>query len=191
MWLFEFMAQSWHLLKSSDREVYGPISFDQLQAWASEAKISPLDKVSNDGKQTWHRAPMIAELQMDWLIEMPNKSLYGPTNIGTLQEFLATGEIDGHVNVINCLDGTASRLLELPFFRASPQQQRTSDTVLHGTMMPEQYHSVHAEDFYSTRNRVQWLEKQVMELQYQLGLAENQIESLKQQFIEATGKEPL
>jgi hypothetical protein len=183
------MAQAWHLLKSSDREVYGPITFDQLKSWATEAKISPLDKVSSDGKQTWQRAPMVPELQMDWLIEMPDKSLYGPTSVGTLQEFLATGEIDGHITVINCLDGTVSRMAELPFFRASPQQQRSADTVLHGSMMPAQYHGSFADE--SVKGRIQWLEKQVMELQHQLGQAEGYITSLKQQFIETTGQEPI
>jgi hypothetical protein len=182
------MTHTWHLLKSADREVYGPVSLDQLKSWAAEAKISPLDKVSADGKQTWQRAPMITELQMDWLIEMPDNSLYGPTSVGTLQEFLATGEIDGHVTIINCLDGSTTRLEELPFFKASPQQIRSAETTFHGTQMPEQSH--HGEDSAAVKHRIAWLERQVIDLQHALGVAENQIESLRQQYIEATGREP-
>jgi hypothetical protein len=185
------MSNTWHLLKSADREIYGPVALDQLRAWAAEAKISPLDKVSGDDRQTWQRAPMIPELQMDWLIEMPDSSLYGPTSVGTLQEFLATGEIDGHITLINCLDGSSSKLQDMPFFKASPQQVRSADTVLHGTLTPEQFQAANSGGDESARHRIAWLEKQVIELQHQLGLAENHIEGLRQQFIEATGQEPL
>ncbi len=183
------MAQAdWYILKAADREVHGPIPLDQLRSWASEAKISPLDKVSNDDRESWVRAPMVPELQMDWLIDMPDNTLYGPTSVGTLQEFLATGEIDEHVMVINCLDGSSGRLHEQPFYSASPQHIRSAETVLHGTQMPGYPLAVEAGSIL--RQRVQWLEKQVMELQRDLGLAEEYNASLKHQFIEATGRTP-
>ena len=97
-------GNQWYLLKASDNEVFGPAPLDQLRIWAAEAKISPMDRVSNDGRNSWQRAPTLTDLQMDWLIEMPDNFLYGPTSVGTLQEFLATGEIDENVSVINTLD---------------------------------------------------------------------------------------
>jgi hypothetical protein len=183
------MANTWHLLKAADREVYGPTSLDQLKAWAAEAKISPLDKVSSDNRSTWQRAPMVPELQMDWLVEMPDASLYGPTSVGTLQEFLATGEIDGHITVINCLTGKSSRLEHLPFFQVSPQHIRSAETVLQQSNQGAASSAVGSDD--TLRHRIQWLEKQVMDLQHQLGVAENHIESLRQQYVEATGHDPL
>jgi hypothetical protein len=183
------MATEWHLLKAADREVYGPIALDQLRAWASEAKISPLDKVSSDGRQSWVRAPMVAELQMDWLIEMPDNYLYGPTSVGTIQEFLATGEIDENVIVINCAEATAGRLSDQPFYQASPHQIRSAGTVFHGTHFPEDAAATEAAGHL--KQRVHWLEKQVMDLQRDLGTAEEYNRQLRAQFIEATGKEPL
>lgn len=184
------MAQAeWYLLKIADREVHGPVSLDQLRVWAAEAKISPLDKVSNDNRESWVRAPMVSALQMDWLIEMPDKYLYGPTSVGTLQEFLATGEIDEHVMVINCLDGTSGRLHEQPFYSASPHQIRSAQTVFQGTQMPGI--QLVSEAGAVLRQRVQWLEKQVMELQRDLGLAEEYNAMLRQQFVEATGRSPM
>lgn len=183
------MAQEWHLLKASDREVYGPVDMDQLRSWAAEAKISPLDKVSDDNRISWVRAPMIEELQMDWLIEMPDNYLYGPTNVGTIQEFLATGEIDENVMLINCLEATKARLLEQPFYQASPHQIRSADTVFHGTDMPEDAQGLEAAGLL--RQRIHWLEKQVMELQHDLGIAEEMNAGLRAQFIEATGQEPI
>jgi GYF domain 2 len=181
-------SQDWYLLKAQDREVYGPIKLDQLQVWAAEAKIAPLDKVSSDGRESWVRAPMVPELQMDWLIEMPDNYLYGPTSVGTIQEFLATGEIDGDVTVINCLEGTSSRLAEQPFFSSSPHHVRSAETMHLGTA----YHdSSEGGESSGQRLRAQRLERQVMELQRDLGIAEAYIASLRQQFIEATGREPL
>jgi len=184
------MAQpDWYLLKAENREVHGPIDLGQLRSWAAEAKISPLDKVSNDGRESWVRAPMVVELQMDWLIEMPDNYLYGPTSVGTLQEFLATGEIDEHVKVINCREGTSGQISEQPFYSASPQHMRSADTVFQGTQMPGD--PLTTEAVPMLRQRVQWLEKQVVELQRDLGLAEEYNAFLRQQFIEATGQEPL
>ena len=184
------MAQAeWYILKAADREVHGPIPLDQLRSWASEAKISPLDKVSSDNRESWVRAPMVPALQMDWLIEMPDNYLYGPTSVGTLQEFLATGEIDEHVTVINCLDGTSGRLHEQPFYSASPHQIRSAETVFHGTQMPGEVTS--GDPGSVLKQRVQWLEKQVMELQRDLAVAEDYNATLRQQFIEATGRAPM
>jgi hypothetical protein len=183
-------TQEWYLLKAQDREVYGPIKLDQLQAWAAEAKIAPLDKVSNDNRTTWSRAPMVPQLQMDWLIEMPDNYLYGPTSVGTIQEFLATGEIDGNVTIINCLEGTSTRLNEMALFSSSPHQARSADTMHQGTAMPENA-EVGDASMHHLRQRNQRLERQIMELQRDLGLAHESNASLRQQFLEATGRDPV
>ncbi len=183
------MTNEWYLLKAADKEVHGPVSLDQLRAWASEAKIAPLDKVSTDQRETWVRAPMVVALQMDWLIEMPDNYLYGPTSVGTIQEFLATGEIDENVLVINCTEGTTGRLLDQPFYQASPHHIRSAETVFHGTQLPED--TLTGEATALMRQRIHWLERQLMELQHDLGMAEAYNESLRAQFIEATGREPI
>jgi hypothetical protein len=178
-------SNQWYLLKHVDNEIFGPAPLDQLRIWAAEAKISPLDRVSNDGRKSWNRAPMITGLQMDWLIEMPDNLLYGPTSVGTLQEFLATGEIDEHVNVINTLDGTKTRISELPFFKASPQRVRGAAemTALSGD-------GSHGENNGGHRHRNAWLDKQVMDLQRDIVRLQEAYASLHQQFVETTGRDP-
>ena len=176
------MDTAWYLLKVADNEVFGPAPLDQFRVWAAEAKISPLDRVSSDDRKTWVRAPMVAGLQMDWLIEMPDNFLYGPTSVGTLQEFLATGEIDEHVTVINALDGSRSRISDLPFFKASPHRVRGA---LEGPGAAGNDSSEGA-----PKHRVAWLEKQVMELQRDISKWQEVCTSLRQQFIEVTGREP-
>jgi hypothetical protein len=177
---------NWFLLKSSDRQVFGPVDRETILGWASEAKISPLDKISKDNRRSWLRAPMVDELQMDWLIEMPDNYLYGPTNVGTIQEFLATGQIDGSVALINCRTGDESRLEDTPFFQASPHHTRSAETTFVGT----QYGQSTTHDSVLA-HRVASLEKQLVEYQLALDQWQEAYHSLRQQFIEATGREPL
>lgn len=179
---------TWHLIKAADKQEYGPITTETLMGWASEAKISPMDKLSNDGRRSWQRAPMILELQMDWLIQMPDQYLYGPTNVATIQEFLATGEIDENVVLINCVDATESRLSDQAFFGFSPRHTRSAETTLMGSQWPDlQRGSTDA----VLQQRVGLLEKQIVEYQRSLDQWETSYNSLRQQFIEATGREPL
>src|SRR6187402_2534326 len=98
-------AQTWYLMKNEDGSVFGPITFDQLHTWSTDAQVSPLDRVSNDEK-TWVKAPMIPELEMDYLIEVSPDQFYGPTTIGAVREFLEAGEINQDTMVTNCTDGT-------------------------------------------------------------------------------------
>lgn len=183
------MAEStWHLIKASDKQEYGPITTETLLGWASEAKISPMDKLSNDGRETWVHAPMVYDLQMDWLIEMPDKYLYGPTNVATIQEFLATGQVDGNVVLINCVDATESRISEQPFFGFSPQHTRSSETTHVGAKWPDQQKGNGTDA--QLQQRVTLLEKQVVEYQHSLDEWERNFSSLRQQFIEVTGREP-
>lgn len=114
----------WYLDKVDDdgHDVFGPVNLDNLRDWAMAGKISPLDRVSCDGQKSWDRAPMIRELHMDWLVEVSDDFLYGPNTIGTVQEFLANGEIDADTWVINCTDGTRCRVGDNPSFKNPPRK---------------------------------------------------------------------
>ena len=111
---------NWHLLKNEDGAIFGPIKFGQLKQWATEAQVSPLDKVSNDGL-TWIKAPMVPELEMDYLIEVSPDQFYGPTTIGAVREFIHAGEITGQSRITNCRDGSESLLEDVP--ELMPQEE--------------------------------------------------------------------
>ena len=179
-------ARTWFLLKASDKEVFGPTDLATLKSWASEAKISPLDKISSDNRQSWNRAPMIADLQMDLLVQMPDNYLYGPTNVATIQEFLATGEVDENVSIINCLDNSESRLGDLGWFSASPHQSRSASTTFQGTG----YDRTPATDDAAQR-RIAALERQTMELQRAVDEWQQAYLRIQQQFVESVGRDPL
>jgi hypothetical protein len=75
--------QSWFLRKHEDGSTFGPVRFDQIARWAATAQIAPHDTLSND-RQTWVKAPMLAQLGMDWLVELTSEHYYGPTTLGAL-----------------------------------------------------------------------------------------------------------
>src|SRR5437667_8993967 len=104
--------QSWFLRKHEDGTVFGPLSFAQLQQWASAAQIAPHDKLSTD-QQTWQKAPMYPELQMDWLVEVTSDHYYGPTTIGAIAELVRLGEITEETFIINSCDGTRRPINEV------------------------------------------------------------------------------
>jgi hypothetical protein len=102
----------WFLSKHEDGSVFGPMPFEQVRRWAAAAQIAPHDKLSHD-QQSWLKAPMFPELEMDWLVEVTGERYYGPTTLGAVQEFLRLGEIGVDTFVINSRDGSRRQIKEL------------------------------------------------------------------------------
>src|ERR1700748_1717755 len=106
-------AQDWFLRKHEDGNIFGPLPFAQLARWASSAQVAPHDAVSTD-QITWTKAPMLPELEMDWLVGVTRERFYGPTTLGAIQEFMRLGEISPETFVINSRDGSRRRVNEMP-----------------------------------------------------------------------------
>jgi hypothetical protein len=122
------IAQTWYLMKNDDGTIFGPISFELLHQWGMDAQISPLDKVSNDEK-TWVKAPMVPELQMDFLVEVSPDQFYGPTTLGAVREFLVAGEINDESPVTNCRDGSVRLVREIPELTIEEEEEDASQPV--------------------------------------------------------------
>ncbi len=103
---------SFCLYKHDEGTVFGPLPFEHLHAWAMEARISPLDGISTDNA-TWIKAPMMPELEMDWIIQVGPEDFYGPTTIGAMREFHRLGEISDDTPLINSCRGTRHTLREV------------------------------------------------------------------------------
>ena len=114
-------SPKWFLMKKADGAVFGPMPLSQLRQWALDACISPLDKVSSD-EITWIKAPMLPELEMDYLLEVEPGLFYGPTTIGAIREFLTNGEISLDNPLINCHTGDQKPLREYPQLFQAPQE---------------------------------------------------------------------
>jgi hypothetical protein len=115
-------SQKWYLRKHEGGNIFGPLSFEQLAAWASSAQIAPHDAISTD-ETTWMKAPMLPNLGMDWLVEVTSERYYGPTTLGAIQEFIHLREIDADTFIINACDGTRRQIRDLPDLQFPPEPE--------------------------------------------------------------------
>jgi hypothetical protein len=163
--------QNWFLMKHDDGSVFGPITFTQLKQWSLDAQVSPLDKVSND-EQSWIKAPMVALLEMDYLVEVTPDQFYGPTTIGAVREFLELGEINQDTPVTNCKDGTVAQVKDIP------ELQPEKDDAAAGP--------VRASIRLNLQQRIRELEEIVMEERRARETAEHLVEKLEAKLAHVT-----
>ncbi len=128
-------GQQWFLRKHADGTLFGPLTFEQLARWAHAAQVAPQDTVSND-QVTWMKAPMLAELGMDWLVEVTTERYYGPTTLGAVFDFLRIGDITPETFVINTCDGTRQQIGELDPPLSDFQQAEIESTENAGSSSP-------------------------------------------------------
>jgi hypothetical protein len=165
-------SSHWFLMKNDDGTVFGPISFEQLRQWAVDAQVSPLDKVSTDEK-TWSKAPMIPELQMDYLVEVSPDQFYGPTTIGAVREFLQVGEINAETPVTNCRNGSVSLVKEIPELQITPEEEEALQPVRTSIRI-------------NLQQRIRDLEETLMEERRSREQAEHLVEKLEAKLAEIT-----
>lgn len=111
---------NWYLRKQ-DQTVYGPVTLDALQAWARGGRIQPDDQLSPD-RQAWQPAPALADLQMEWLIDLGDGERFGPVHVLALAELVREGSVPADVLVQHVSDGRISQLaaVALPAVLAVP-----------------------------------------------------------------------
>ncbi len=99
---------NWYLRKSDDT-VYGPVDDGALRRWAAEGRIAPEDHISQD-RQTWSPAHDKPALQMDWLIETDDQSMYGPLHLSALRELVADGSLNPQTRLTHKTTGAVQTL---------------------------------------------------------------------------------
>lgn len=85
-------------LKRSDGEVYGPVDLATLQLWATDGRVASEDKVSADQKK-WTPACDVAELSMDWNVELRDGSIYGPIHLLALRDLIRDGTVSRQAKI--------------------------------------------------------------------------------------------
>jgi hypothetical protein len=108
-------SETWYLRKHEDGAVFGPVVFSKIQEWANTAQVAPQDMISTD-QEVWTKAPMVADLKMDWIVKMGEDQYYGPTTIGSLTEFRRNGEIDAETMILDCCSGAETRFGASAFY---------------------------------------------------------------------------
>ena len=169
-------ARQWFLRKHDDGTIFGPLSFDQLARWAASAQIAPRDSVSPDA-ENWIKAPMLAELGMDWIVEVTSESLYGPTTLGSIAEFLRLGEIDQETFVINSCNATRHQIRHLAALLASVIPDEASAELTTSTHAPTA-----AGISIATDARIRELEQALREERRALAEAEERFRELERKY---------
>jgi len=159
-------SDHWFLRKHEDRAVFGPVPFSQILEWARSAQVAPHDSVSEDAV-VWTKAPMIPELEMDWLVQLGEELFYGPTTSQSVLEFLATGEITTDTVVINCKAGTEQKLKECEFFPGEASAIEPEPQPARGAIRA------------NLQRRIRELESLIVERQRRLVVAEETIRKLE------------
>lgn len=104
-------VMSWHLKKLSG-EIYGPVDLPTLQTWAKDGRIAPEDQLSQDQK-TWSPAPQLADLAMDWKVELRDGSMYGPLNVLAVKELVEDGSVSRRAKMAHKVSGEVSVVSEV------------------------------------------------------------------------------
>ncbi|MGI9243653.1 MAG: hypothetical protein ACR2RV_22845, partial [Verrucomicrobiales bacterium] len=119
----------------------------------------------------------------DWLVEVSEDYLYGPTTFGTIQEFLAAGELDEETLVINCKEGSPARVKDMPVF--STRLRRTSaENLVH------EPRSNGKQPTLSDSEHILSLEGKILDLRRALHESELRFQQLRKKYTEETGKAP-
>lgn len=79
----------WYLRKADGRN-FGPVELEELRAWAAEGRIGPGESVSRD-LRTWAPAKDVPELEMQWVVRLPDGSDYGPLHLLALGGLVRRG----------------------------------------------------------------------------------------------------
>ena len=180
-------SQSWFLCKHEDGSIFGPLPFEQVRRWAAAAQVAPHDKLSHD-QQTWLKAPMFPELEMDWLVEVTSDRYYGPTTLGAVREFIRLGEINGETFVINSCDGSRRRLKEFPGLMSQPNERENVWAREEGAVADAPAASTMA---INLRDRISDLEQSLAEERRALREFEERYHELEARFNELLQKQPL
>jgi len=117
-------SETWYLRKHEDGDVFGPVAFSKIQEWANTAQVAPQDMISTD-QEVWTKAPMVADLKMDWIVKTGEDQYYGPTTIGSLAEFRKNGEINAETMILDCCSGTEMRFGSSSFYTAVSVAEET------------------------------------------------------------------
>ena len=126
---------------------------------------------------------MFPELHMDWLVEVSEDYLYGPTTFGTVQEFLAAGEIDAETVVINCKEGSQARVKDMPVFSTRLRRSNIENLV-------NETSSIDRTANLSDSEHILELEGKILDLRRALHESELRFQQLQKKYTEETGKAP-
>lgn len=119
---------------------------------------------------------MLAQLGMDWLVEVTSEHYYGSTTVGAIQEFVRVGDIKADAFVINSCDGTRRQIGEMPAL------SKTNATASNASAGDAAVEPAAAGISIRLRERVRDLEQTLREERRALAEAEQRYEKLEEKY---------
>ena len=168
----------WFLKKHENGEVFGPVHFNKIRDWARSAHVNSQDALSTD-KTVWTKAPMLPELEMDWLVVVEDDLLYGPTTEGALLEFSRLGEINAETRLINCCTGQTTTLGETEFFIEAQKAPVEEEIPVAQTLFSRLQSPAKGDIRHNLQQRVRDLESSLLEKRRRLMSAEETIAKME------------
>ncbi len=168
----------WFLKKHENGEVFGPVHFNKIRDWARSAHVNSQDALSTD-KTVWTKAPMLPELEMDWLVVVEDDLLYGPTTAGALLEFSRLSEIGSDTRLINCCTGATTTLGETAFYQEAQKEPVEEEIPVAQSLFSRLQSPAKGDIRHNLQQRVRDLETSLLEKRRRLMSAEETIAKLE------------
>lgn len=103
---------SWYIRLDST-EILGPMSQTELLHCAQECRLAPDHEISSD-RQTWRKTHEVAELGMEWMIELIDGSTYGPVHLCAVPHLIDDHAAHPNARLIHRVSGREWRADCLP-----------------------------------------------------------------------------
>jgi len=94
-------------VRGADGKVFGPVDKATLVEWAGDSRIEPTTSISRD-QEAWIAAPLMPELEMEWLVETAPGTFYGPFKRSVVEGLMEAGTIPRDVRLYVLEGGRSS-----------------------------------------------------------------------------------
>jgi hypothetical protein len=101
-------SEGWYLKKETG-DLYGPVSAEELAAWARDGRVAPGDFLS-ETRADWRPAHTLPALTMEWFVESAPDSFYGPAHAEAFCGMLREGALAGTARVRHAKTGEETTL---------------------------------------------------------------------------------
>jgi len=91
-------ADSRWFIRIDNGTTYGPVDLATLMEWASQGRVEPDNEISED-QESWQQAESLPELEMDWMAELDDGTVYGPFNIALAPELTNRGVLPANATL--------------------------------------------------------------------------------------------
>jgi hypothetical protein len=95
--------KEWYLRYDAEN-MLGPVSFDDLIAWAKDCRVAPDHDVSSD-KIFWAKASDVPDLEMEWMVTLVDGTEYGPINKYAIDDLIADEAVTVDAELTHCRTG--------------------------------------------------------------------------------------